>query len=138
VSKENVEIVRRGYELLATARDESARRAIYAEFVHPDAEFVPPASYPDIEQSYRGVEEVLRFQQQIDEVWDDWRTDAERIFDAGDRVVVFVRVSGTAKQSGAPVAISTAHLLTVKDGRITRMEIFLDRREALKAVGLEE
>jgi ketosteroid isomerase-like protein len=138
VSEENVEIVRRGYELLATARDESARRAIYAESVHPDAEFVPPVSYPDTEQSYRGVEEFLRFQQQIDEVWDDWRTDAERIFDAGDQVVVFVRVSGTAKQSGAPVAISTAHLLTVKDGRMARMEIFLDRREALKAVGLEE
>jgi ketosteroid isomerase-like protein len=138
VSQENVELVRRGYERLAIVRDESARRALLAEFSHPDLEFVPPAAYPDTEQSYRGVEEVLRFQRQLDAVWDDYRIEAERIFDAGDQVVVFVRVSGTAKQSGAPVTNYAAHLLTVNDGRATRMEIFLDRREALKAVGLEE
>ena len=138
MSRENVEIVRRGYELLASASDESARRAAYPQFSHPDAEIVPPAAYPDAETSYRGVEGALRWQQELDEIWDDWRIEAERIQDAGDRIVVFVRVSGTAKQSRASVSISTAHVLTMRDGRMTRLEIFLDRRDALKAVGLAD
>jgi ketosteroid isomerase-like protein len=51
---------------------------------------------------------------------------------------VFVRTSGTARQSGAPVEIPVAHVLTLRDGRVTRLEVFLDRHEALEAVGLEE
>jgi ketosteroid isomerase-like protein len=51
---------------------------------------------------------------------------------------VFVRTSGTARQSGAPVEISVAHVFTLQDGRITRLEVFLDRHEALEAVGLSE
>jgi ketosteroid isomerase-like protein len=31
-----------------------------------------------------------------------------------------------------------AHVLTVQDGRVTRTEVFLDRHEALEAVGLRE
>jgi ketosteroid isomerase-like protein len=63
--------------------------------------------------------------------------EAERFFDAGDHVVAFVRVSGTAKKSQAAVGISTAHVLTLREDRVTRVEIFLDRHDALKVVGLE-
>ena len=52
--------------------------------------------------------------------------------------MVFVRVSGSAKQSGVAVAISDAHVLTLRDGRVTRLEVFLNRAEALEAVGLSE
>ena len=74
----------------------------------------------------------------IDEIWIDWGFEAERFFDAGDQVAVFVRTSGTARQSGAPVEIAVAHVLTLKDGRVTRTEVFLNRQEALDAVGLQE
>jgi hypothetical protein len=52
--------------------------------------------------------------------------------------VVFVRVSGTAKHGGPALAISAGHVLTLRDGRITRADIFLDRSEALESVGLSE
>ena len=74
----------------------------------------------------------------IDEIWIDWDFEAERFFDAGNQVAVFVRTSGTAKQSGAAVEISVAHVLTLRDGRVTRTEVFLDRHEALDAVELRE
>ena len=51
---------------------------------------------------------------------------------------MFVRVSGVAKQGGPAVAISAAHVLTLRDGRITRADIFLDRSDALEAAGLSE
>ena len=74
----------------------------------------------------------------MDEIWDDWLTEPERFLDAGSQVVAFVRVSGTAKQSGAALAISAAHVLTLRDGRVARTEVFLDHREALEAAGLRE
>ncbi len=51
---------------------------------------------------------------------------------------MFLRVSGSAKQSGAAVEISNAHVLTLRDGRVMRLEVFLNRAEALEAVGLSE
>ena len=75
---------------------------------------------------------------QIEEVWDDWSFEAERFFDAGTQVVVFVRVSAAAKQSGAAPAISAAHVVTIRNDRIARMDVFLDRVEALEAAGLSE
>ena len=140
MSEENVEVVRRLYSLRPDAAGvvRGDFDDVFLDYFHPDFEIVPPSSYPDSESSYRGQEGTRRWYRQMDEIWDDWRFEAERFFDAGTQVVVFVRVSGTAKQSGAALAISAAHVLTLRDGRVTRTDIFLDRSEALEAVGLRE
>jgi ketosteroid isomerase-like protein len=141
MSQENVEIVRRLYSLRPDAAGvvRGDYDNAFVDNFHPDVEIVPPSSYPDTPESgYRGPEGMLRWFQQLDEIWDDWRFEAERFLDAGDRVVAFVRVSGSAKQSGAALTISTAHVLTLRDGRVTRVDVFLDRPEALEAAGLRE
>ena len=141
MSQENVEIVRRLYSLRPDAAGvvRGDYDNAFVDNFHPDVEIVPPSSYPDTPESGdRGAEGMLRWVQQLDEIWDDWRFEAERILDAGDRVVAFVRVSGSAKQSGAALTISTAHVLTLHDGRVTRVDVFLDRPEALEAAGLRE
>ena len=141
MSQENVEIVRRLYSLTPDAAGvvRGDYDNAFVDNFHPDVEIVPPSNYPDTPESgYRGPEGMLRWFQQLDEIWDDWRFEAERFLDAGDRVVAFVRVSGSAKQSGAALTISTAHVLTLRDGRVTRVDVFLDRPEALEAAGLRE
>ena len=140
MSQENVEIVRRVYALGADAAGivRGDYDDVFRDYFDPDYELVPPLAYPDTESSYRGVEGLRRWFGEMDEIWDDFRTEPERFFDAGARVVVFARVTGAAKGSGPTVAISSAHVLTVRDGRITRTEIFLNRAEALEAVGLRE
>jgi ketosteroid isomerase-like protein len=140
MSEENVDIVRRMYSLLT---DRGAwRRGEYDQVFHDycsaDYELVPPPIYPDAATSYRGLEGVHKWQRLMDEIWVDWDFEAERFFDAGDQVVVFVRTSGTARQSGAPVEIAVAHVSTLQAGRVARTEVFLDRHEALQAVGLSE
>src|SRR5947209_13613063 len=113
MSQENVEIVRRAYSIVRERDTYSfitASKDRYDEYFHPEAEIVPPASYPDTDASYRGYAGFQRFQQQLDEIWDGWRFEAERFFDAGDRVLVFTRTSGTGKQSGAAFVMPTAHL----------------------------
>ena len=140
MSEENVEIVRRLYSLApdAAAVVRGDYDEIFLDYFHPDVEVVPLAAYPDTESSYRGQEGIRRWYQQIDEIWDDWRFEAERFFDAGTQVVVFVSVSGTAKQSGAALTILAAHVQTLRNGRVTRTEVFLDRSEALEAAGLSD
>jgi|SRR5215211_4936356 len=138
MSRENVEVARRLYSLGADAAGivRGDYDDIFFDYFDPDVEVVPPLSYPDTEPLYRGQEGIRRWFREISEIWDDWRFEAERFFDAGNRVVVFVRVSGSAKQSGAAPAISAAHVLTLRDGRVTRTEVYLDRAEALETVGL--
>jgi ketosteroid isomerase-like protein len=140
MSQENVEIVRRLYSLApdAAAVVRGDYDEVFLDYFHPDFELVPPTAYPDTESSYRGLEGTRRWFRQMDEIWDDWLTEPERFLDAGSQVVAFVRVSGTAKQSGAALAISAAHVLTLRDGRVARTEVFLDHREALEAAGLSE
>jgi ketosteroid isomerase-like protein len=140
MSQENLEVVRRLYSLL-TDRGAWRRREyddVFLECCSADYELIPPPAYPDAATSYRGLEGVHQWERLIDEIWIDWDFEAERFFDAGDEVAVFVRTSGTARQSGAAVEISAAHVVTVQDGRVTRTEVFLDRHEALDAVGLRE
>jgi ketosteroid isomerase-like protein len=111
---------------------------VFRDFCTPDYEMTPPPIYPVAATSYRGLEGVHQWQRLMDEIWADWDFQAERFFDAGDQVAVFVRTSGIARQSGAPVEIPVAHVLTLRDGRVTRLKVFLDRHEALEAVGLGE
>jgi ketosteroid isomerase-like protein len=141
MSHEELEVARQLYSLDPPDAAGLARGdydQLLAAYVHPDFELVPPSSYPDTELSYRGQEGLRRWYRQMNEIWMDWKFEAERFFDAGDQVVVFVRVSGTARQSGAALAISAAHVLTFRDRRIARTDVFLDREEALEAVGLRE
>ena len=138
MSADNVEIVRRAYahlsDLDAFRRGErdDALLSLFAD----DAELLPPQIYPDTEAVYVGLEGWKRWLELIDEVFEEWGFEAEEFADAGHQVVVLVRTSGTAKQSGAAVTIPVAHVHTLRDGRIVRVEVFLDRRDALGAAGL--
>jgi ketosteroid isomerase-like protein len=139
VSPENGEIVRRAYAILsdlAGVRRGEHDDALLEHFT-PDCELVPPRTYPDIESSYVGLDGVKRWLEQVDDVFDDWGFEAEDFLDAGDQVVVLVQTSGTAKQSGAAVTIPAAHVHRLRAGRIVRVEVFLDRRQALETAGIQ-
>ena len=62
----------------------------------------------------------------------------ERFFDLGDRILVFVRILGIGKGSGARAEAAQAHLFTVREGKVTAWALFVDRSEALEAAGLSE
>jgi hypothetical protein len=142
VSEANVEVVRRAYSIgggrMLSAEAEAAMASQIEGLYGPEAEFIPPPVYPDTETRYVGLDGLRRFQQQMDEVWENWRFETERFLDVGEQVVVFLTVSGTARVSRAPVTIPLGHVVELHASRIVRVQAFLDRREALKAVGLEE
>jgi ketosteroid isomerase-like protein len=136
VSRENVEIFREVLALAAQAR-ESGKRPPHTDLVAPDAEIdlSRPVFNPEI---HRGIKGLVRLNDELREVWKEWRITPERYVDVGDRVVVIATVHGRGRRSGAKAEVRSAWIWTLLDGRVTRVEIGLDPREALKVVGLDE
>jgi ketosteroid isomerase-like protein len=109
----------------------------HAALFSPDAEVIVPQIYPDMEPVYVGIEGLKRQRARMDEIWEDLRWEPERFIEAAGAVVVLLTLSGISRQMRAPISVPVAHVLTVRDGRVTRVEAFLDRDEAFAAAGLE-
>ena len=120
MSQDNVEIVRSVYSLgggrMFSEETEAAIAPPLERLFDPRFEFIPPPIYPDTEARYVGLDGLRRFQQQMDEVWEDWRFETVRLLDAGEHVVVFLSVSGTARASRAPVTMPIAHVVGLQAG----------------------
>ncbi len=110
----------------------------YAELFHPDAEIIVPQIYPDMEAVYVGVEGIRRQRSRMEEIWDDLRWDPERFIEADGAILVLLTLSGVAKQSRAPVSAPVAHVYSLREGRVSRLEVYFDRDEAFAAAGLSE
>jgi ketosteroid isomerase-like protein len=70
------------------------------------------------------------------DAWAEWRFDPERFIDAGDRVVVLVRVLAKGSASGVPIELPDTHVHTLRDGRLISTCVYRDRSKAFEAAGL--
>jgi ketosteroid isomerase-like protein len=68
----------------------------------------------------------------------DFRTDVEEWIDAGDQVIAMVHSYGRGRGSGVPVDMREAHVWTVHDGKLRRLQTFATKAMALEAAGLSE
>ena len=67
----------------------------------------------------------------------DYRVEAEQVRELDDeRMLVLTRYSGRAKTSGLEVRTEGAHVLHVRDGKVTRYVRYWDRDRALADLGL--
>jgi ketosteroid isomerase-like protein len=135
MSQENVEIVRRVIDVMDAEGFEAAL-PVFLDAAHPDVEWQEDPAWPG-SAAYRGVEQVRQvILDRMDTLDFDHQT--EDLIDVDDKVVVLVRWVGRGKASGAQGEISMAMVWTVREQAITRVEFFLDRAQALGAVGLRE
>ncbi len=72
------------------------------------------------------------------EPWENYRAEIERLSDVGDRVLVFSRDFGRRPGMADEVEMNGISIWTVRDGKVSRVEFFPDRAEALEAAGLPE
>jgi ketosteroid isomerase-like protein len=63
---------------------------------------------------------------------------AEEFIDAGDQVVVRNQQTARGDSSGVPIEMDFWFVHTVRQGKIVRVDMFVNEREALKAAGLLE
>jgi ketosteroid isomerase-like protein len=135
MSQENVELARTSIDLF-NHRDLSA----LAELSQEDFEFVSVLTAVDAGgATYRGSQAWTSYFAAMDETWEEWRVEDSEVFDAGDDGVAAVfRIVGKGKHSGVPVEHAIGVAYRIRQGKLWRMRAYLDPREALKAVGLEE
>lgn len=58
--------------------------------------------------------------------WDAWTAVADQIIVEGDRVVAVGTYTGTYKATGKSFSSRFAHVFEISDGRVSRMEQFVD------------
>jgi len=131
MSEENVKVVREGYERFV-ATGELASDLATDDFAWDMSNF---RGWPE-QQVYEGVDGARAFLTAWLDAWEDWELELESLRDAGDKVVALVRQRGTSKAAGMPVEMSFAQVWTLRDGRQSRMEMYSDQDEALRAAGL--
>jgi ketosteroid isomerase-like protein len=128
----NKEIVTRGYETF-NAGEIEASLALF----DPDIEwhtYIVPGPGGGVYHGHDGVRELWS---EAKRVFGGFKNIPERLFDAGDRVVAFIRIEGVGAKSGVAVQARIAHVHTLRDGKVIRVESFEDRDEALQAAGIE-
>jgi ketosteroid isomerase-like protein len=132
VAERNLEIVRDRYARFIGSGENPAEW--YApEFVWDMSTF---AGWPE-RQQYPGAAGVDEFLASWTEAWDDWRLEPEDLRQAGDgRVVAICRQYGTSSTTGLQTEMRFAQVWTLRDGLYSRMEMYADPDEALRASGL--
>jgi len=137
MSQANVEIVRRLSEMAYREGVNSAMETAIAEGrFDNDVEWVEDPAWPDA-GTYRGLSAIRSVVAQRTDSF-DVDQQIERLIDAGDDVVAFVRWNGRGHRSGAETETRLATVTTLRAGKVVRVRFYLDRQDALKAVGLEE
>ena len=143
MSQANVELVLRWYAFLPDlgesdpADDHAILDEAFRDYLDEEYEIRLPPDYPEGEPVFIGREGLARFAAMLRDAWSEWRFDPERFIDAGDRVVVSVRVLARGRASGAPIERASTQVVTVRGGRMTLTRVYRDRSQALEAVGLE-
>ena len=131
MSQENVEIVRRAW----AAWERGDWEPLYA-FYHPDIVWDASALRGPITGVYHGHEGVRRYFREWLDSFEAHEARAERFIDAGDDVIVSLRLRGRGNASGVEVEMTRSNLYRIRDGLAIRVELFETEAEALEAVGL--
>jgi ketosteroid isomerase-like protein len=138
VSQENIELVRRLYAELASEGstqefEERLTDDALGRFLDPGIEWAPVAHSLLAVDSYRGFDGVRRFWREFLSTWETYRVELLRFDDTGDQVAVVVHIVG--RTHTLEVDETRSSLLTVRDGRVVRVQSFADPEGAREAAG---
>jgi ketosteroid isomerase-like protein len=126
-------VVRTFLDLAAAGND-----ARISESLDPNVVWFGTRGGLDEAQVLRGPDAVLEYLREIGEPWERFDVEVERLFEAGDTVVAFLRESAKARHGGLEVQNDTATIFKVRQQKIVEMRGYLDRNEALRAARLTE
>jgi uncharacterized protein len=124
----DVDTLRNAYEALNHGDIESALAVLDEEAEWSEHSDLPEAG------TYRGREAIRTFLESFLESWQDFQQETEELIAGESCVLVMLRSRVRGKGSGIAVEARYAHLWTMADGRGVRVDAYLDRDEALRAM----
>jgi ketosteroid isomerase-like protein len=109
------------------------------EITHPDFVGVVPPELSAEPDTYRGHDGITRYFESFWDVLDEIRFEPERLWDAGEDVVVaWTRVTGRGRQTAILVEQRNAQVWTVRDGQLRSVVTYASLADALRAAGVQE
>jgi uncharacterized protein len=121
--QENIRLVKSFYQAIQDRDLTAAGNLLDAnvEWIEPRAEGLWFAG------THRGASTVFR--EVIEPAFDriaDFRVEADQYFDVGDYVLVWGHFYGRAKATGKELDVNTAHVYTLRNGKIVRFYAYQD------------
>lgn len=88
-------------------------------------------------RAYLGHEGIRQYFEDVASAWREWRVEVERVTEAADgRVAIVMTMHARGKGSGASLAERTAHIWTLRDGKLLHNEPYREPEQALRDLGL--
>ena len=132
MSTENVEIVRALFEHWGRGDFDTP------EAFDPEVEFTRYGGEVVVTRQARGISGLSAAVVELLREWVDMRLEAERFVEVDDRVLVYARLRGVGKRSGAPLDHLEAAVFTLRNGKIVTWETYWEPGEARRALSIEE
>lgn len=121
MSNNNLDILREGYRNFAKG-DIPAVLDVF----EPDIKWVEAEGFP-YGGTYTGPDDVKEnVFMRLGTEWDGFSVEAKEFIDAGDRIVVLGKYSGTYKETGKSFEADFAHVWTLKDGKAAAFVQYTD------------
>jgi ketosteroid isomerase-like protein len=143
MSQQNVELVRRTYEVINLI-GKTGPEFVDPEDVAPElwarlADDFELHDRPDLPDAkvYRGREESKEFWRKTQQVFAEVRWEPQEFIDLGHAVVVKAKVAATGRGSDVSTELDETDVFWFRDGLIVRLQGFPTREQALEAAGLQ-
>jgi hypothetical protein len=141
MSRENVEVVRKGLDAInAFSRGEMSTETL-AKLLDPQLEWHwrDERAIPDVPQHLRSAAELIESLERFRGAWINLAVEALEFIEApGDRVVTLIRQSGRGQGSGVSIVFHYFFVCTIREGMVRNLDLFRHRADALEAAGLSE
>jgi len=125
----NLDILREGYSNFAKGDIPAV-----LEVFDPNIEWTEAEGFP-YAGTYKGHKEISeQVFMKLGTEWDGYTVKANEFIDAGDRIVVLGKYSGTYKATGKSFEADFAHVWTVRDGKATKFVQYADTAIVQEAV----
>jgi hypothetical protein len=161
MSEEGMELARRLYsnepiDLVSVFSDPAlleGMRSQFEPFLQPDFVTVGDPSQVGLEWEGReaagpggpsrptatGIEGFLTFWRDWLSNWESWVVRPAEFIDVDEqRVLVLLDVKARSKSQQIELPLPSANLLTIREGKVARLELFTTQAEGRKAAGLSE
>jgi hypothetical protein len=107
-----------------------------APFIHADFDCVMYEF--GRERRYAGLDGLRAFMLDWMAPWVAYRIEIEEAIDLGERVLLLNHDHGRREGSTQEIRGRLAAVFTIRDGKVARLDTYMTRADALKAVGLSE
>jgi ketosteroid isomerase-like protein len=130
---------------MATESEQAAIR--FAEVItRGDRDGALDVCHPEVEldsmlgisgRAYTGHAGILEYFDDVESAWEQWSVEVEQTAQGADgRVAIVMTMHARGKGSGVTIAARTAHIWTLKEGRLLRNELYREPEQALRELGV--